>query len=218
MFDLDIIFDGAQKIGTFLAQFILALYFCKQYIDKQNVKMPIGTKVKDQNKEDLTIMKTMEYYKEVLKADRILIFEFHNGNHYSNYRSALKVSASYEVYRASLESTRERCKDLPIAFMPHLISAITEKGYFYCKDIENIKEIMPTSYGFKKSLGLEAFCDLVIKDEKNNIVGFVAVQWNHPIDWVDEENLKKLTWKLEESIQTLTRLDRKKDKKLFFRK
>ena len=60
-----------------------------------------------ENNINLDIYKHMNYYKELLKADRILLFEFHNGQHYSNYRSALKMSASYEVYRAGLESSRE---------------------------------------------------------------------------------------------------------------
>ena len=115
----------------------------------------------------------MNFYKELLKADRILLFEFHNGQHYSNYRSALKMSPSYEVFRAGHESIREKCSNLPIAIMPKLIADIVQEGVSYCQDIEAIKHEMGNSYAFKKSLGINAFYDKAIKDASGNIVGFV---------------------------------------------
>ena len=146
------IVETAQSIGIILAEILLAIYFCKQYIDKyqKEHKPNISDEVTKQNPIDLDIIEKMDYYKELLKADRILLFEFHNGQHYSNYRSALKMSASYEVYRAGLESSRERCSNLPIAIMPKFIAKITRDGFTWCKDIEEIRYDMGNSYEFKK--------------------------------------------------------------------
>ena len=145
------IVETAQSIGIILAEILLAIYFCKQYIDKyqKEHKPNISDEVTKQNPIDLDIIEKMDYYKELLKADRILLFEFHNGQHYSNYRSALKMSASYEVYRAGLESSREKCSNLPIAIMPRFIAAITREGFTWCKDIEEIRYDMGNSYEFK---------------------------------------------------------------------
>ena len=214
----DEILEISKTIGTIIAVIILSIYFCRTYIDKLTTKLPIGENVKNQNKEDLNIINTMEYYKELLNADRILLFEFHNGQHYSNFRSALKMSASYEVYKAGLQSSLEKCTGMPIAVMPHLIAEITENGFFVCKDIEDIKETMPSSYAFKKSIGLKSFYDIAIKDKDDNIVGFVAVQWTTLMPNINPEHVKKLAWSLEESIKNITEMDAQlaKNKKRFF--
>lgn len=173
---MDEILNVAKHIGIILAEIILGIYFCKQYIEKLNKKIPIGKTVVEQNETNLEIYKQMNYYKELLKADRILLFEFHNGQHYSNYRSALKMSASYEVYRAGLNSILSQCTNLPIAIMPKLIADITSKEYAYCSDIEKIKGDMGNSYEFKKSIGTKAYFDLPLHDKDGIIIGFVAVE------------------------------------------
>ena len=210
------IVETAQSIGIILAEILLAIYFCKQYIDKyqKEHKPNISDEVTKQNPIDLDIIEKMDYYKELLKADRILLFEFHNGQHYSNYRSALKMSASYEVYRAGLESSREKCSNLPIAIMPRFIAAITREGFTWCKDIEEIRYDMGNSYEFKKSIGIKAFYDVAIKDECGNVVGFVAVQWQHemPTD-IDVKNIDHLAWHMEEAVKKLTALGKSNKKK-----
>jgi hypothetical protein len=209
------IVETAQSIGIILAEILLAIYFCKQYIDKyqKEHKPNISDEVTKQNPIDLDIIEKMDYYKELLKADRILLFEFHNGQHYSNYRSALKMSASYEVYRAGLESSREKCSNLPIAIMPRFIAAITREGFTWCKDIEEIRYDMGNSYEFKKAIGIKAFYDVAIKDECGNVVGFVAVQWQHemPTD-IDVKNIDHLAWHMEEAVKKLTALGKERNK------
>ena len=212
---MDEILNTAKYIGIIFAEIALGIYFCKQYIDKINKKIPIGKAVIEQNSTNLEIYQHMNYYKELLKADRILLFEFHNGQHYSNYRNALKMSASYEVYRAGLDSIMNPCTNIPIAIMPKLIHDITTKDYAYCPDIELIKGDMGNSYEFKKSIGVKSFFDIPLHDKEGTIIGFVAVHWNNPIpphinlekDYKDE--LFHLAWKLEEKIHELTQADAK---------
>lgn len=201
---MEAIIETAKTIATVVVELLLAIYFCRQYIDKINAKIPMGPAVKQQNELDLDIINKMNYYKELLNADRVLLFEFHNGQHYSNYRSALKMSASYEVYRAGLESSREKCSNLPIAIMPKFINDITKKGYSMCKDIEEIKDDMGNSYEFKKSIGIKSFFDVAIRDKDNNVIGFVAVQWNEIMpDNIDKKTVEHLAWYLEESVKRM---------------
>lgn len=211
---MDQVLEIAKIIGTILAEIVLAFYFCKQYIKKMADKIDVSSGVKKQNAIDIDIITRMDYYKELLSADRILVFEFHNGQHYSNYRSALKMSASYEVFRAGLDSIREKCTGLPIAIMPHFISAITKDERVSCKSIEDIKESMSNSYSFKNALGMKAFYDVAIKDRNGNIIGFVAVIWNHTLDEnVDAAAISKLTGFLEDRIDALTMQNKKAKKK-----
>lgn len=201
---MEAVIETAKTIATIIVEILLAVYFCRQYIDKINAKIPMGPAIKQQNELDLDIINKMNYYKELLNADRVLLFEFHNGQHYSNYRSALKMSASYEVYRAGLESSREKCSNLPIAIMPKFINDITKKGYSMCKNIEEIKNDMGNSYEFKKSIGIKSFYDIAIRDKDNNVIGFVAVQWNETMpDDIDKKTVEHLAWYLEESVKRM---------------
>lgn len=215
---METILETAKVIGTAIAEFILMIYFCKQYIDKNSNRINIGKGVKEQSEISKEIIDTMDYYKEILNADRILLFEFHNGQHYSSYRSALKMSVSHEVYKASLSSVREKCSGLPIAVMPHFVAAITNEGSAFCNDIEEIKGRMGSSYEFKKSLGIQSFYDVAIKDAEGNIIGFVAVQWNTTMpEDIDTQNIIKLAGYLESSVKKLTKSDRMaKDKNFNF--
>lgn len=213
---MDAILNSAKDIAMAIAQIILIIYFCVKYINSALQKTDVSKSVKAQNHIDMEIIEKMDYYKELLNADRVLLFEFHNGQHYSSYRSALKMSPSYEVFRAGLESVRERCSNLPVAVMPKLIQQITVEGASVCKDIEDIKNDMGNSYEFKKTLGIKSFYDVALRNEAGDVIGFVAVQWNEtmPKD-TDPETIKHLAWFLEEKVKELTTVD-KNIKKHFF--
>lgn len=204
---MDAILETAKTIGIAIAEIILAVYFCKQYLDKATKGIDISSGIKKQNEVDLKIIERMDYFKELLSADRILLFEFHNGQHYSNYRSALKMSASYEVFRAGLESSRDKCTGLPIAIMPKFIADITQKGMACCHDIEEIRYDMGNSYEFKKAIGIKSFYDIAIRDKDCNVIGFVAIQWNHIVKDFPEEDMKHLAWFLEEAVKELVARD-----------
>ena len=47
--DLDAILDAGKHIGIILAELVIGIYFCKQYIEKLNKKLPIGKAVVEQN-------------------------------------------------------------------------------------------------------------------------------------------------------------------------
>lgn len=194
----------AEAIGIAIAEIILIVYFCVKYINKALQKENISKGVKEQSDIDLEIIDRMDYYKELLHADRIFLFEFHNGQHYSNYRTALKMSPSYEVFRAGLESKREACSNLPISVMPKLINEITHYGISDCLDIEDIKDEKGNTYEFKKAIGIKSYCDIAIKDSSGNIIGFVAVEWakERPQD-VDIAQIQKLAWYLEEKVKEI---------------
>lgn len=213
---MDAILNSAKDIAMAIAQIILIVYFCIKYINSALQKTDVSKSIKAQNSIDMEIVEKMDYYKELLNADRVLLFEFHNGQHYSSYRSALKMSPSYEVFRAGLESVRERCSNLPVAVMPKLIKQIVMEGASVCKDIEDIKNDMGNSYEFKKTLGIKSFYDIALRNEAGDVIGFVAVQWNDlmPKD-TDPETVKHLAWFLEEKIKELTMTD-KNMKKHFF--
>lgn len=211
---MDAVVETAKTIGITLAEIILVIYFCVKYINAALKKEDISKGVKEQSNLDLQIIEKMDYYKELLNADRIFLFEFHNGQHYSNYRTALKMSPSYEVFRAGLKSERATCSNLPISVMPKLIYEITHNGVSQCIDIEDIRNDKGNTYEFKKSIGIRSYYDVAIRDELQNVIGFVAVEWGteRPKD-VDVEQIDRLAWYLEDKVKEIVKKSSTEKKK-----
>ena len=61
---------------------------------KSAIEESIPKKLKKQSTINVEIMKHMEDLKEKLGADRVQVYDFHNGGHYANGRSALKLWGS----------------------------------------------------------------------------------------------------------------------------
>lgn len=195
------ILETAQSIGVFLAQIILSLYFCKQYLANSLKKTDIAKMLPKQNKLDIELMQKMEYVKEMLNADRIHIYEFHDGDFYSEYRHAYKFSCTYEVVKAGSKSLRDKCMGVPTSLLPKFVNKITEDGLFFCKDIDEIKDSMPSTFGFKHAYGIRSFYDIAIKNSKNQAIGFIAVQWDNKDNVkIDEDLIKQLKWYVEEHL------------------
>lgn len=71
---------------------------------KKSIEETIPQKIKKQCDIDYLIINKMEEAKEFLRADRVQVYDFHNGGHFANGRSALKSSCTYEVCRAGLKA------------------------------------------------------------------------------------------------------------------
>jgi hypothetical protein len=133
--------------------------------------------VPKQAKVDVEIIKRMEEVKEILDADRVLVCEFHNGEHYANGRSALKYSCTYEVARAGIDTVQKIFSSVPISCMPRFITKLLDEETIKVSNTESIKDDMPSTYSIKKSANITSFQDLVIRNDKKEPVGFIAVHW-----------------------------------------
>lgn len=201
--------DIAKTIGLTVGEIIVAIIFCMQYIKKNTKKPDISKMIPEQNEIDLDIINKMDYTKELLNADRIHLYEFHNGEHYADYRSALKFSCSYEVTKAGTRSVMHKCTGIPISVMPRFINKITKEDVFYCQHLEEIKDSMASTYEFKNNLNIESFYDVAVKSPQGNIIGFIAVQWDKGTQArVNPEAIQKLVWYVEENIQRAIALNK----------
>lgn len=193
----------ATAIGTFLAGGYICYKVCKQKIDKflKNWQSSVSSKVPRQSKIDIKILNRMEEVKEIMDADRVHVYEFHNGEHYANGRSALKVSCTYEVVRAGTQSVQRSCMSVPLSVMPKYIATILDNSVVNVKDIENIRDSMPATYNLKFSQNVKAFTNVVIINRQNEPVGFIEVQWFDKKKFTENEHeLLRLAAFIEENI------------------
>lgn len=144
---------------------------------KKQIEESIPIKVKNQSNINIAIINKMEFLKEYLKADRIQIYDFHNGGHYANGRSALKVSNTYEVVRAGVKPCQKELQAIPISIIPVFIDTLLTNHKLDVKDIENVKDLMPSTYAFKKSQDIKSFYDVVITNSAKEPIGFIGIQY-----------------------------------------
>lgn len=159
--------------------------------------------IKLQSEFDTKIMKKLEDVREQLNADRVQVYDFHNGIHYANGRSAIRISCTYESVRYSIKSFQNSLNGIPISCLPNFISSLLSNGEFICKDIESIKEQYPATYSFKKNMDIKSFYDIVFHNSDGDVVGFIAIQFCNNKYNIDSETIQKLVWFVETELISL---------------
>ena len=174
---------------------------------KKELVESIPKRIKKQTDIDTEIVKRMEQVKEIVGADRVQIYDFHNGIHYANGRSALKVSCSYEVCRIGCKPSQMLLQGIPISCIPQFIRNIINAGEMKTSNLEEIKNTMPSTYELKKSQNVKSFYDIILSNKEGEPIGFLAIQFTK-INMVDFTDVKKneilrLKFFIEENLEKM---------------
>lgn len=203
-------FENLQNIATICGTVIFTVYMSfrtfKTKLDKAMAdnKTNVPKEVGRQSQLDCAIMAEAEKLKEMLNADRIQVYEFHNGVHYANGRSALKTTCTYETCRYGISSCLNNLSGIPLSVIPTFIKILLDKGELLVKDLEDIKATMPSTYELKRTMGIKSFYDYVIHNDVGEPVGFVAVQFcGKDAHFVNKDAVKKFAWFVENKLSEL---------------
>ena len=176
---------------------------------KKQLEETIPKKIRRQSNIDLEIIRRMEQVKEIVNADRVQLYDFHNGEHYANGRSALKTSCTYEVTRAGISGYQIKLQAIPLSCVPRFVKTLLDKNSLEVKNIEDIKETMPSTYNLKKEQGIKSFYDIVLNNKEGEPIGFLAVQYvsksHETYNSNDKENILRLKFFIEENLELLIR-------------
>ena len=149
-----------------------------------------------------------ERVKEIVGADRVQVYEFHNGTHYANGRSALKTTCTYEACRYGVSSCLNMLSGIPLSVIPNFIKILLDKGELLVGDLENIKVDMPTTYVLKQGMGIKSFYDVIIYNKSGEPVGFVAVQFcNNVKKNINKDAVKKFAWFVETKLSNAKNIE-----------
>ncbi len=172
---MDKISDIITGLGLIVAAVVgLIVSFIKGRTEIQNT---LPQKIKKQSCIDVGIIEKMEELKEFVNADRVQLYDFHNGGHYANGRSALKTSCTYEVVRTGIMPSQRLLQDIPISCISKFTATLLDNGCMEVSDIEQIKDTMVSTYQLKKDLGITSFFDITICNSYGEAIGFLAVQY-----------------------------------------
>lgn len=176
---------------------------------KKQIEDTIPKKLKKQCGIDAEIIKRMENAKELLSADRVQIYDFHNGGHYANGRSALKTSCTYEVTKAGVKGYQMYLQSLPLSAIPRFTKTLLDNGEMCVPDIETLKDTMPGAYNIKKEQGVKGFHDVVLENKFGEPIGFLGIQYvnnSHKTYNNKEKNeILRLKFFIEENLEQMIR-------------
>ena len=202
--DWEFIKSIAMTFGSIVAAVTISFMTFKKKMDEYvgSRKENVPKKVIKQSDADHKILTKMEQAKEVLGADRILVFDFHNGEHFANGRSALRMSATYEVTKYGIERKQGNLQKLPLSVLPNLIRELLSKGYFIVDDFEKYNYMQP-EYSICGAFKMKTLYNYVLKDDMGAPVGFISIQFANVTKIKNTEVINKLVWFIEEEIEEL---------------
>lgn len=190
-------------VSLVLGYFLKYLFDKKQYSDKKEKKSTESLEKDLSFYSDVNSM--LDSILEESNADRIVIYEFHNGGHYyHNNRPMQKFSASFEAKSPGISSILELRKDVYVISYVSIFKELFENGHYSYSDVSMIKEesIRET---YEKQIGTQSICSIPLKNRFGKYIGFVTF---HYIKKKEELNKEKLEILKEKSIYISGYIDR----------
>lgn len=174
---------------------------------KKEIQNTLPQKIKNQSSVNIEITSRLEEIKEFLKADRVQIYDFHNGGHYANGRSALKTSCSFEVVRSGVKGHQKELQSVPLTCIPRFVETLLNQNKLKVNNLEDIKNTMPATYELKKDQEVASFFDIILNNKEGEPIGFLALQYCkiNSVNFNQEEmnEILKLKFFIEENLEKM---------------
>lgn len=114
-----------------------------------------------------------------IKADRVMVFEYSNGSSNLVGLPFLHMTATYEVVTPGTESVAPSYQKLNTSIIAEFLEVLETKGYFYAKNLEEVKDIYPVMYNLLKPNNVNSILFYTLYGV-DDIIGFVlAVTTKH---------------------------------------
>lgn len=173
---------------TSITSIVVALVgagFFKRYNDKKN-KIESKTKLMEQIKRDEIVHLAIRDVRRRYNADRIYIWQFHNGGTFYTTSPMQRLSITYERSSQGLERKSEKNQNQLITNYTTYIKDIMD-GKMFFPDIAKMEDI-----GFRslaQSNGTKSHCAVPIYDKDGHLVSLLCLDWV----WseIPEQYLKK---------------------------
>lgn len=174
---------------------------------KKEIEDTLPNKIKKAVGINIEITNRLEKVKEYLMADRVQIYDFHNGGHYANGRSALKTSCSFEVVRVGVKGHQKELQAVPLTCIPKFVRTLLNNNELKVDDLEQIKTDMPATYQLKKEQDIHSFYDIILQNKNKEPIGFLAIQYSKTncVNFNQEQmnEILKLKFFIEENLEKM---------------
>lgn len=162
-------------IGSIVAIILSLSTALKNFAEAKKNMIP--KKVERQSTINVEIIEILEEMKDVFMADRVQIYDFHNGVELANRVSLMKCSCTYEVVRTGIKGHFKDLQGIHLGMIPHFIHRLLNQKELIINNLEEIKTDMPATYEFKKSQDVQAFYDILLTNKEGEPIGFIGMQY-----------------------------------------
>ena len=165
-----------EVLVTSVSSIIVALVgagFFRQMRDKQE-KNRSKEKLMEQIKKDEIVHLAIRDVRRSYNADRVYIWQFHNGGSFYTTSPMQKLSITYERCSDGLERKAEKNQN-------HLITSFTSyikdtmDGNMYFPNVEDMNDIGLRSLAY--SSGTKGHCAVPIYDKDKHLVAILCLDW-----------------------------------------
>lgn len=203
--------DKLEYINTFITLLTLLIGGVSGFIiaiakNKNEIKAVLPKRLKDCNNVNKEIYNKLEELKEMVNADRVQLYDFHNGEHYANGRSALKMSCTFEVRKPDILDNQRHMQNIPLACYSNFLGELFEFNKVEISLVDDIKYSMPATYQLLNTQGVQSCYNVILTNKCNDPIGYICVQYirsRHKLtncDWKTLENTQRF---IESDLESL---------------
>jgi len=178
----------AELLITSLTSIIVALVgagFFRRMSDKKQ-KSKSRESLMQQIKNDEIIHLSIREIRRRYNADRVYIWQFHNGGSFYTNAPMQKVSITYERNSDGLERKAEKNQNHLVSHFNSFIKNVIEMTMFY-SDVNKMEDLGLRSLSL--SQGIKSHASVPIFDRDKNLVAVLSLEW--VFSEIPSEYLKK---------------------------
>ncbi len=169
-------------------------------VQQQKHKELIDLRLEVNNK----IKVIIDAFRNSTNADRVFVFEYHNGESNLNGLPFAKVSATYEVLQFGVPSYKVRLQSIPSGLILEFNQKLLKEGHISARKIEDYKTIDPTGCSVLVRPDVKSFYVHLMKDTKGCPLGFIGM--DYIVKESTEEQEKKALDALEDCANKISSL------------
>ena len=178
----------AELLITSLTSIIVALVgagFFRRMSDKKQ-KNKSRESLMQQIKNDEIVHLSIREIRRRYNADRVYIWQFHNGGSFYTNAPMQKVSVTYERNSDGLERKAEKNQNHLVSHFNSFIKSVIEMTMFY-SDVNKMEDLGLRSLSL--SQGIKSHASVPIFDRDKNLVAVLSLEW--VFSEIPSEYLKK---------------------------
>jgi len=123
-------------------------------------------------------------------ADRVSVYEYHNGGKTITGIDFKKCSNTYEVVGLGIEEKYNEHQNIPISVNFLWNKLLMDRKPIFISDICSLKQTDHTIYQMLKSQGIKSYYSRLIKDYNGKPIGFMTIKYYNDKVVLDDEQLK----------------------------